>query len=107
MVKMMESSPNVNQRIFVTYAASLDDGEAMCLAPATSRQWEVVCDDRKGQRFAVELGVPVITTGAIIEHWGRSKTPEEISAALRKIEARARFRPAEDDPNYKWWMRSR
>lgn len=93
--------------IFVTYAASLDDGEAMCLALATSRQWEVVIDDRKGQRFAVELGVPVITTSALMEHWGRSKTPEEISAALRKIEARARFRPAEDDPNYQWWMRSR
>jgi predicted nucleic acid-binding protein len=93
--------------IFVTYAASLDDGEAMCLALASSRRWVVVIDDRKGQRFAVELGVPVITTGAIMEHWGKEKTPSEIAAALRKIEARAHFRPAEDDPNYAWWMRSR
>jgi predicted nucleic acid-binding protein len=93
--------------IFVTYAASLDDGEAMCLAVATSRQWAVVIDDRKGQRLAAELGIPVITTCAIMEHWGREKTPGEIAVALRKIETRARFRPAQDDPNYQWWMRSR
>ena len=89
------------------YAASLDDGEAMCLALASSRQWAVVIDDRKGQRFATELGIAVITTSAIIQHWGKEKTPEEIAVALRKIETRARFRPAEDDPNYQWWMRSR
>lgn len=93
--------------IFVTYAASLDDGEAMCLALASSRQWVVVIDDRKGQRFSAELGVPVITTSTIMEHWGREKTPAEIAAALRKIEARAHFRPAEDDPHYEWWIRSR
>jgi predicted nucleic acid-binding protein len=93
--------------IFVTYAASLDDGEAMCLALASSRQWVVVIDDRKGQRFAVDLGIPVMTTSAIIGHWGREKTPAEIAAVLRKIEARARFRPSEDDANYEWWMRFR
>lgn len=104
---LSECEPTDAEReTFVTYAASLDDGEAMCLALASSRQLVVVIDDRKGQRFAGEQGVPVITTSAIMEHWGRSKTPEEISAALRKIEARARFRPAEDDPNYEWWMRS-
>jgi predicted nucleic acid-binding protein len=93
--------------IFVTYAASLDDGEAMCLALANSRQWVVVIDDRKGQRFAAELGVPVVTTSAIMQHWGNGKAHAELAAALRKIEARARFRPAEDDPHYEWWMRSR
>jgi predicted nucleic acid-binding protein len=93
--------------IFVTYAASLDDGEAMCLALASSRRWMLVIDDRKGQRFATELGVPVITTSAIMQDWARGKPPAEIAAALHKIEARARFRPAEDDPNYEWWMRSR
>ena len=98
---------DAEKETFVTYAASLDDGEAMCLALASSRQLVVVIDDRKGQRFAVEQGVPVITTSAIMEHWGRENTPAEIAAALRKIEARARFRPSEDDPNYEWWMRSR
>jgi hypothetical protein len=93
--------------IFVTYAASLDDGEAMCLALASSRQWTLVIDDRKGQRFATELGVPVITTSAIMQDWARGKPPAEIATALHKIEARARFRPAEDDPNYEWWMCSR
>ncbi len=93
--------------VFVTYAASLDDGEAMCLALANSRQFVVVIDDRKGQRFATELGLSVITTSGIMEHWSREKTAAEIAAVLRKIEARARFRPADDDPNYEWWMRSR
>jgi predicted nucleic acid-binding protein len=78
----------------------------MCLALASSRQWVVVIDDRKGQRFATELGLLVITTSAIIQHWGDEKTPDEIATAVRKIEARARFRPAEDDPNHHW-MRSR
>jgi predicted nucleic acid-binding protein len=98
---------NAEGEIFVTYAASLDDGEAMCLALASSRQWALVIDDRKGQRFATELAVPVITTSAVMQHWANGKTHAEIAAALGKIEARARFRPAEDDPNYEWWMRSR
>lgn len=104
----LECEPSDPEReVFVNYAASLDDGEAMCLALASSRQWAVVIDDRKGQRFATELGIPVITASAIMQHWGNGKTDAEIAVALGKVEARARFRPAEDDPNYQWWMRSR
>lgn len=89
---------------FVSYAASLDDGEAMCLTLASSRHWAIVIDDRKGQRFATELGLEIITTSSIMRHWARDKTPNEVASALRKIEARARFSPAEDDPNHEWWM---
>ena len=34
---------------FVNYAAQIDDGEAMCLAIARSRQLVIVTDDRKGR----------------------------------------------------------
>ena len=107
----MESSQNVNPRMLREKSSLRMLLRWMTVrhvpGAASSRQWVVVIDDRKGQRFAVELGVPVITTSAIMEHWGRENTPAEIAAALRKIEARADFRPAEDDPNYEWWMRSR
>ena len=91
---------------FVTYAASLDDGEAMCLTLASSRQWALVIDDRKGQRLATDLGIRVITTSAIMQNWARGKTQDEVASALRKIETRARFAPAQDDANYDWWRRN-
>src|SRR5262245_31843056 len=43
--------------LFVQLAASLDDGEAACLAIAKCRGWAVATDDRKARRTAGQLNV--------------------------------------------------
>jgi hypothetical protein len=47
---------------YVTFAHELDDGEAMALAIAQTRGWQLATDDRKAIRLAGEAGVPVLTT---------------------------------------------
>ena len=42
------------QELFVNLAASLDDGEAMSLAIALSRNWHLATDDKKARRIFKE-----------------------------------------------------
>lgn len=92
---------------FVNYAAQIDDGEAMCLAIAGSRQLVIVTDDRKGRRMAAEAGLIVISTSQIVRSWAATHTAQEISAVISSIEDRARFRPPDNDPELAWWSNAR
>lgn len=89
---------------FVNFAASIDDGEALCLAIAYIRGWALAIDDKKGRRLALASGVNVISIGSIIRHWSTDKGRDEIREVLRAIEIRARYRPPEEDPDYQWWL---
>jgi predicted nucleic acid-binding protein len=90
---------------YVEFAADLDDGEAMALAIARARAWLLATDDRKARRRAVESGVSIVTTPELMKRWAdSSRVPaEEIRSALERIQARARFVPAPDFPEYEWW----
>jgi predicted nucleic acid-binding protein len=95
----------VEEDLYVTYASELDDGEAMSLAIAQSRNLALVTDERKARRLARE-NVPhlsIISTAEIIRAWAEGNGRRDIVAAVRSILARARFRPADSDPLAKWW----
>jgi hypothetical protein len=91
---------------YVAFAAELDDGEAMALAIARCRGWQLATDERKAIRLAGEVGVPVLTTPAVLKRWvdvlGPSGT--EVGAALSAIRDRARFLLSGRDPLCDWWM---
>lgn len=91
--------------LFVRLAAEVDDGEAATLAAAQHRGLAVLTDDRKAGRVAGRLGVPVLSTAAVLRlltvHTGR--TDVETGALLRLVERRARFRPRRTDPDHDWW----
>ena len=92
---------------FVTYAAAIDDGEAMCLAIAEARAYILVTDDRKATRLAKELGVRTLSTAAIVREWAHTKSAEAIAIVINSIEKRARFRPPDDDSDSGWWLAHR
>jgi len=89
---------------YVTFSASIDDGEAMSLAIAHARGYSLVTDDRKAREFAVGVGVEVYGTTAILRPWAEENQNADMGEVLGAIERRARFRPPEDDPNFVWWM---
>jgi hypothetical protein len=91
---------------YVDLAAELDDGEAMALAIARCRGWQLATDDRKAIRLAGEFGVPVLTTPTVLKRWADqlSPPPAEIRAVLIAIRDRARFLPGGRDPLCDWWM---
>jgi predicted nucleic acid-binding protein len=91
--------------LFVRLAATLDDGEAACLAIAKSRSWVLATDDRKAIRLAGELGVGTITTPELIKRWADATQAREVevAAVLTKIQILARFVPRRGSPLYDWW----
>jgi predicted nucleic acid-binding protein len=91
--------------LYVTYALELDDGEAMSLAIAQSRNLVLATDERKARRLARENApqLSIISTAEIIRAWAEGKERRDVIAAVRSILARARFRPADSDPLALWW----
>lgn len=93
--------------LYVEFASSLDDGEAMALAIAKNRNWRLATDDRKARLKAKSVGVAVLTTPELVQRWA-SKTgysEAQIADALRRIETLARFAPADDSDAAQWWRK--
>jgi predicted nucleic acid-binding protein len=91
--------------LYVTYALELNDGEAMSLAIAQSRNLVLATDERKARRIARE-NVPllsIISTAEIIRAWAEGKERRDVIAVVHSILTRARFRPADSDPLALWW----
>lgn len=93
------------EELYVTYAMELNDGEAMSLAIAQSRNLALATDERKAQRLARENApqLSIISTAQIIRAWAENKERMDAAAVVRSILARARFRPPESDPLATWW----
>jgi len=93
-------------QLYLELAASLDDGEAMALAIAKSRQWLLATDDRKAMSFAKKMNVGVITTPELVKHWSEqtSASRDAIRKVLLRIQDRARFFPNDRSPLQSWWF---
>jgi predicted nucleic acid-binding protein len=96
------------QELFVNLAASLDDGEAMSLAIALSRNWQLATDDKKARRIFKENNLNndfLISTTDLIKVWAESENISDdiIKSILLKVERKASFRPPKSDINLLWW----
>lgn len=87
------------EELYVNYASELDDGEAMSLAIAQARTFVLGTDDRKTRRLIREniSRLSIVSTVEIIHAWASEVQPSEVSATVRAIQARARFRPQDSD----------
>jgi hypothetical protein len=104
-------SGDVEQTLYVDYAADLDDGEAMTLALAFSRGYTVATDDRKGRRiFLAETrdATRLLSTPQILRKWSENArlTAGELKRLLLEISHRGRFSPRSDDPEFTWWSKA-
>lgn len=92
--------------LYLELAVSLDDGEAMALAIAKSRQWLLATDDRKAMSLAKKLNVEVITTPELVKNWSEQTraSTETIREVLLRIQDRARFFPNDRSPLRDWWF---
>ena len=96
------------QELFVNLAASLDDGEAMSLAIALSRNWQLATDDKKARRIFKENNLNndfLISTTDLIKVWAESQNIADdiIKSILLKVARKASFRPPKSDINLQWW----
>lgn len=105
LVNICAPADDTEVALYVQYALSLDDGEAMALAIAKNRGWKLATDDRKAQTKAKEAGVVLVTTPELMRVWALRTGCSDMEAAstLRRIEALARFVPSDDSPAARWW----
>lgn len=109
LIEIHDLETDAERELFVNLAASLDDGEAMSLALALSRNWHVATDDKKARRIFLEntsAGQELVSTSLLIEQWAEAENigQAEIKSVLTRIEKSARFQPAGADANYQWWL---
>lgn len=90
---------------FIQLATLLDDGEAACVAIASSRGLSLATDDRKAIAIAKDLSVEVVTTPEILMNWinAVAPEPEEIAKVIENIERYGRFKPHHTSPHATWW----
>ena len=100
------------QSLYIDYAAQLDDGEAMSLAIAHVRDYQVATDDRKARRLFLEGGGSekrLVSTSELVRRWSeRRRIPAvRLRQVLERIARRARFYPGTSDPHHQWWSNMR
>jgi len=107
-VQICAPADDAEQALYVEFALSLGDGEAMALAIAKNRGWKVATDDRKARAEAEAAGVVVVTTPELVQRWATQTASSslEVAKALRRIETLARFVPASDSPAARWWRKT-
>ncbi len=92
---------------YVSFAAELDDGEAMTCALALHRGALVATDDRKALRLLAARApqIRVRSTAQLLKEWADSASlaPTELRAVLTDVRQRARFAPGRHDPLHSWW----
>lgn len=96
-------------QLYVDYASKLDDGEAMSLAIALSRELILATDERKARRLFSEAAggqKNLTSTSELVRRWAEAEQipADRLKAALTRIEERARYQPPATDANYKWWI---
>jgi hypothetical protein len=106
-VKVCEIEGEVEELLYVDYAALLEDGEAMSIALAISRGFHLATDERKARRFFIKAtnnADRLISTSQLIRTWAevRSIPRNDLGGVLALVQSRARYQPSlVDDPNYK------
>lgn len=96
------------KRSYISFAARLDDGEAITGAIAVNRNWAIGTDDRAAislfQRAAPELRL--VATLDFVKHWVDTQNPSKdtISAALLDVRARGNYEPGRNHHLYEWWQ---
>jgi predicted nucleic acid-binding protein len=93
---------------FVDLAAQLDDGEAMSIAIALSRNIFLATDDKKARRIFQENTTNIntlLSTSDLVREWAEANEllVLEVKAILIRIETIARYFPPNSDRNYAWW----
>ena len=96
------------QQLFVNLAVDLDDGEAMSVAIALSRNWYLATDDKPARRLFTENSHNnrlLTSTSDLIKEWAEKENIDDlaIKPILLKVERKASFRPPKSDVNLQWW----
>jgi predicted nucleic acid-binding protein len=111
LLQVLELGSDDEATLYVELAAVADDGEAMSLAIASERHFELAIDDKGALRIARERfpSLTCWTTPEILKLWAEaSNAPAAVlRPAILNIEARARYFPPRSHPLSPWWQQAK
>ena len=111
LLQVLELSGDEEQALYVEQAIVVDDGEAMSIAIAAHRHLELAIDDKQAINHT-RRSFPEIrlwSTPEILKHWSEvgGVDARVMQEAIRLVEARSRYFPANSHPLAGWWRASR
>lgn len=103
----LELAGEDEQTLFLEQAIFVDDGEAMSIALAASRELDLAMDDRQAASHARRRfpKLKLRTTPEILKRWADTAgiTAAELRRAINAIEIRARYFPPTAHSLAAWW----
>ena len=108
LLQLTSLDSEMEEKLLVNLAASMDDGEAYTCAIALSRQWDIASDDHKVSSMLKKIAphARVFTTPELLKIWAddRQIGADQLSIALENIQRRANYWPGPKHPLYSWWQ---
>ncbi len=110
-LQVLDLSGEAEQLCYVEQSMLVDDGEAMSIAIAAQRGFELAMDDKQAANHA-RRSFPRLrlwSTPEIIQQWAAAAKvePKRLRNALQLIESRARYFPPKAHPLAEWWRRAK
>ena len=111
LLQVCDLEGTAEEELYINHAAILDDGEAMSIAIAACRNWDLAIDDKQASNYTKRTfpEVPVWSTPDILKKWEEAAglPALELQRCIQLIEARARYFPASSHPLSEWWRARR
>jgi hypothetical protein len=107
LLSLCQPDNSEEQARFIDYATLFrSDGEAVCLALAECRGWQVATDDRKAIRIARQVGLTLLSCPELVKSWADATRPDTPSVVrvLTNIQRLAKFSPNSTMPESAWWF---
>lgn len=107
LLKLADLETEEEEALFVSFAASLDDGEAITGAIAAARDWCLATDDKRARNVLVSQvpAVQLLSSPELVKQWadGTGADAETIRGVLHRIERHGHYTPPASHPLYLWW----
>jgi len=111
LLQVLELAGDEEQMLYIEQAVVVDDGEAMSVAIAASRDLELAIDDKQATNYARRAfpQLKLWTTPEILKHWSETASvpTERLREVIRQIEVRARFFPSKSHVLVAWWHKAK
>ncbi|MEM7599972.1 MAG: hypothetical protein AAF357_00995 [Verrucomicrobiota bacterium] len=107
-LQLMDVEGAKEESLYLEQAKIVDDGEAMAIAIAAQRRFELAIDDKRASNHTKRTfpEISLWTTPEILKNWSESESVNETRLAkiVELIRVRARYHPPKSHPLYEWWM---
>ena len=111
LLQILELSGEEEQLLYVEQSIVVDDGEAMSIAIAVHRQLALAIDDKQATNHTHRKfpEIRLWSTPEILKHWTKvgCVDAKRLCEAIRLIETRARYFPAQSHALADWWRKSK